>query len=285
MQLDETFGRLRALPNVWGCYLGFKSVSGRSTGEPAIVCVVNKKVAPSRLSGDALVPASHEWSIGRRRKARLATDVIQASPRFRAQAGEPPVAGPGDIIVRANGVTGTVGLAVRRGSTTFVTTAGHVFADAQAGEIATLRNAGGAAVQTPVRLVETRTTVRADCALLVTSAVAQNLYFDRIQITGVHMPNSVEDLGKPLFVAKASGTQAVRCRGLRGVFTLPNGAVIERVILTDFSTQAGDSGCPLVDPEGRIWGLLRGGLFSNTNPVSIFATAIDLLFEMQVELS
>jgi S1-C subfamily serine protease len=283
-QLGTTFDGLRRLPNVWGCYVGTKTVGGKNTGEPSIVCVVGRKVSKKHLSSAEWVPSSHEWSIGGRRKARLATDVVQAIPKFSAHAGGQPVAGPGDSVLRAGGAAGTVGLVVRRGSTTYITTAGHVFSGAAPGEVARLRNAGSAPVQTSVSLAEIRSTRRTDCALLATTVPAQNLYLDRDQILSAYMPNP-GDLDTQLWVAKAAGKEAVRCRGLYGTFTLPNGAVIENVILTDFATVPGDSGCPLVDRQGRVWGLLRGGLFSRTNPVSIFATALDLFIEMQVELS
>jgi hypothetical protein len=188
-----------------------------------------------------------------------------------------------------SGERGTVGLVIRRpdSDVRVLTTAGHVFNDAQPNEQVKVINASG----TPsawARLVQRRLTQKLDYALLRLEGggTAANLYADAYPIHATYEPNPATDLGATLWVLRTTGgATKVLCRGLRGIFQLPNGGILQDVILTDAVTAPGDSGCALVDPQRRAWGLLRGVLQTGGLRVSVFSEASDVLVEEQAQLA
>jgi Trypsin-like peptidase domain len=291
-QLRETFGRLMGLRNVWGCFIGQKKRRGKTLPGPALVCVVSSKVPRKKLTRKDLVPASVPFALPHQPSLSLPTDVVQCTKRFRTQQAPtppPPVVGPGDRVVRANGETGTIGLVLRRlGSDVRVlTTAGHVFKGAQPNELVRVVNASGAP-SAWARLVQCRLTEKLDYALLrlEEGGTPANLYADAYPIHTTYEPNPSIDVGATLWVLRTTGgATRVLCRGLHGIFQLPNGGTLQDVILTDAVTAPGDSGCPLVDPQRRAWGLLRGVLNTGTFRVSVFSEASDLLVEEQAQLA
>jgi trypsin-like peptidase len=290
-QLREAFARLMELRNVWGCYIGQKVQRGRAVGGPAVVCVVARKVARQKLTRKDLVPATIPFPVGRGRRVLLKTDVVQCPRRFRTQEGAfpQPVAGPGDRVVRASGESGTIGVVLkRRGSEDRVlTTAGHVFRDADPGESVIVVNGSGTAMG-EAKLIARRISPRLDYALLrlVSPVRSANLYADQFPVDSAYDPDPGTDVGRTLWILRGNGSALrVTCRGIRGTFQLPSGGVLEEVILTDLVTTPGDSGCALVDQQRRVWGLLLGGLRTNGFRASVFGQATEVLIEEQAELA
>lgn len=114
--------------NVVGVGLGYKVSHGVSTGELSLVVSVTRKVDPSALAAEDLVP---------RELAGIKTDVVETGvlrafqgPRDRWR----PVVPPGVTVGHYHITAGTFGCLVRRGEECFILSNNHVLCDCNRGQ-------------------------------------------------------------------------------------------------------------------------------------------------------
>jgi hypothetical protein len=274
-KLQAIYAQLMAYPNVVGCFLGWKHTRKRSTQKPAIICCVTTKMPRSALRPAEHLPRQIEWQKTSTSRGRLPVDVEVISGRIQYAA----CCGPGDAItgyttpgMPAVREQGTIGLAMQHPEYgRVVTTAGHVF-DIQgttsgtvtypegSRPVVSLWNADGTNTGfrffgEALKVVLTRS---ADYAVVLPRPPmsAENLYHDSVVIAAPYLPGP-DDLGMDLYVLTAAGSKKTKFVGLSG--TIPVGhEIMDGLLLTQFSTEGGDSGCCLVDETGKLWGLLVG---------------------------
>ncbi len=121
--------KLLSKRNVVGVGLGYKISQGVNTGELSLVVSVTRKVAPSALAAEDLVPQALDG---------VKTDVVetgvlrafQLGPRDRWR----PVVPPGVSIGHYRITAGTFGCLVRRGGEVFILSNNHVLCDCNRGQ-------------------------------------------------------------------------------------------------------------------------------------------------------
>ncbi len=275
-------------PHVEGCFVGHRREGGRRTREIALVCGVREKRPAGELPRGSLLPGNVGWSRNSREDVQVRTDVQEIGESgFQAA----PVAGPGDLLAGvafpqgpARAVVASLGIAIRHPRFgVVVTTAGHAVQGGPgtvtfpAGQRPTVRlqNVGGDGARTDMagEVVRSVRVEEADYALLLPTdgTPVRNLYHDVDSLAGLHLPDP-SDVGKPFFVLKPDGIQPTRVRGVFGVLTI-GGFRLRDLVLTDPVTQAGDSGCALIDPSFRVCGMLVGFTTVEGKPHSVFMSA------------
>jgi hypothetical protein len=280
---------MAACPQVWGCYVGFKRVRGRTTRTPALVCCVETKVPRGRLAKGERVQPAREWHFGGKAWIRLPTDVIEVKRSIALHASpRPAVVGPGDVASTVSDRHSTIGVAVQHETLgVLVSTAAHLLPSTSPPypPVTLTYSSGGESVAAQV--VACRFDDVLDYALLRTpqGTPTANAWQDRYPIVGFYVPQPPQDLGKQLYVLTSTQSIGVRCHGLHARFVDSEGSVIDDAICTDLVTEAGDSGCPLVGPPNRsLWGLLRGAHYSGPDSRSLFFPAWRMLFREQARL-
>ena len=117
-------GNLLNKRNVVGVGLGYKISQGLSTGELSLVISVTRKVDPSALTAQDLVPKSLDG---------VKTDVVETGVLYAFQPGPRdrwrPVVPPGVSIGHYRITAGTFGCLVRRGGEVFILSNNHVLAN------------------------------------------------------------------------------------------------------------------------------------------------------------
>jgi hypothetical protein len=279
-RLAEIYADLQRRPNVLGCFIGRKRKGGRATSRLSVICVVREKVALRDLDPETeRLPAEITWLRGEVRPGLLATDVQVLTRPFQPAAGA--VAGPGDGVT-AGASRATVGIALRHpvfGDV--VTTAGHLVLDTlgtvtyPAGQLpqVELASAGSGGTLFPGTALKAVRSTTVDYALVRPSALTcQNLFADQTPI-GLPYTPSDQDLGAPLFVLSARGTLPASFFGVHGSLPVGGNGLMQDLLVTDFATDAGDSGSCLVDAQSRSWGLLVGFSELEGKLCSVFISA------------
>jgi hypothetical protein len=272
-RLRELYEELYGLPNVRGCYVGWKRIGGRATRRLSVVVCVAEKPPARALTRGARVPKQVRWRVATRRTAELPTDVQVVGPgAFQGR----PVVGAGDTVSAFGppqgppvAAAGTLGVAMRHPRFgAVVTTAAHVLGVRAFGTttfpdghepVVRLHN-GGAGAPVPGRVRRVVMGPSADYALISPPAglPAENLYVDRDPLGAPFAPDR-QDLGTLAFVLTARGPVRTRLRGLHADLTF-DGLPFRDLLLTDFATVGGDSGSCLVDANSRVIGLLEGAI-------------------------
>lgn len=254
----ELAATIRGLPNVVGTYLGHKTRKGRSLGAPALVVLVDSKVASKQLSPAHRIPRTVSLQVSPKVKVTLPTDVIVREKFVRAS-----VASPGDGVSAGQGTVGAAIFHPDLGNV--VTTAGHVYSHLfpirQEWEMADApvvslrdRESGDQIVGQLRKLV---VDANADYALISPTTVTSRNVYDDSLLGGPYSPDS-NDVGQPCSVLESDKSYATYFRGVSCPLEFDDGSRIEHAILTDVCTSGGDSGCCLVDANRRIVGLLVG---------------------------
>lgn len=281
-------------PNVTGCFVGRKRRGGRDTGELALVCCVDQKVAADDLAIAHRVPGEMRWPQTSRRKATIRTDVIVA----RGTGVQAATLGPGDLAtIDATAEVASVGVALRHPIYGDVlTTAGHAVLP-RAGTIieapgdersVTLQNMrlGAPRDALSARLLMAAWNADFDYALVrpVQGARCGNAYQDDLALGRHYVPDDadVRDAA-PMFALTVRGLLSVTLHGIAGVFTV-KGVRMEGLILTDLKTNDGDSGCVLVDARLRPVGLLTGFFLSSDERYALWTSLDRLLAREQARL-
>jgi|GEM_PF-1615343 len=279
VHLAEIYADLLKRPNVLGCFIGRKRREGRLTRRLSVICCVREKVELRNLAPEEQLPLEVTWPRGSTRLGRLAIDVRVLSRPFRPAAG--PVAGPGDGLT-AGPSQATVGIALRH--PTFgdvVTTAGHLVLDTlgevtyPAGQLPQigLASAGSGGTVFSASVLRAVRSATADYALVLPAGLTcQNLFADQTPV-GLPYTPSDQELGTPLFVLSARGTLSASFQGVYGSLPVGDNGLMQNLLLTDFATDAGDSGSCLVDAQSRSWGLLVGFSELDGNLCSVFISA------------
>jgi hypothetical protein len=274
--LRGIMAEVRQLPNVLGCFVGRKLRKGRHTKQLVLCVLVSEKYASKALDPSHRIPEEIPFQLSAKRGGKLRTDVIPLkSPFVRAQA--PAMAGPGDRITSPQ--PGTVGIVMQHPEYgRVVTSAGHVFVSESwrgtstfaAGNLppVSLSNAGGQTMAMQGELLKVVVEPRADYALVRPLNVeAYNAFQDQLFLRSTYVPTG-EETGQRLFVLTERGMIPTTFRGVQGSLRV-GPMVMERVLLTDYCTQGGDSGACLIDEQGRVWGLLLG--FNDQYSVVMYA--------------
>ena len=299
-ELNSALRNVMSRPNVVACFVGERLREGQETGQLAIVCCVTKKVARGELDPrHDLLPRRITWDRTSERSGRLPVDVQIADAEAR-WAGV-PVAGPGDVVDRVidNGAAmerpGTLGMAINHPVFGPVClTAGHVVAPGTHGSftfpaderplvhLVNGTNGSGDELFTG-RVLKVSLTDTSDYAVVLpeNGLLSRNLYRDRFQLAGPFLPLPT-DINRDVFVLTRGAIRRTRFRGVLGVFTV-GGRPMRNLLITDFDTRAGDSGCCLVDDEMRVWGMLIGQSIVNDRAVSVFMPALEPLIQEQAE--
>ena len=115
--------------NVVGVGIGYKISHGVNTGELGLIISVTRKVDPSILTIEDLVPAALDG---------IKTDVVETGELRAFQLGPRdrwrPVAPPGVSLGHYRVTAGTFGCLVRRGEERFILSNNHVLADSNSGQ-------------------------------------------------------------------------------------------------------------------------------------------------------
>lgn len=275
-------------PHVEGCFVGHRHTGGRQTRELSLICGVREKRPPGELPKGTLLPGNVGWSRNSREDVQVRTDVREIGASG-FQAG--PVAGPGDLVAGvtfpqgpARAIVATLGIAIRHPRFgVVITTAGHAvqggpgiitYPNGQRPKVR-VQNVGddGARSDFSGEVVRSVRVEEADYALILPTdgTPVRNLYHDVESLAGQHLPDPT-DVGKPFFVMKSGGLDPTRVRGVFGVLSI-EGFRLRDLIITDPVTEAGDSGCVLIDPEFRICGMLVGFTTIDGRPHSVFMSA------------
>ena len=284
-QLAELYAELSRLPNVQGCYVGFKRRQDRTSRQVSVVVCVSEKRAKRALGPAHRIPSRLKWQATSRRTRSIPTDVrVIRDTRFHAA-----VLGAGDGVdgFSLPGGTnrpaeGTIGAAmVHPVFGKVVTTAGHVlgfiapvqktFAPGQEPRVR-LRNAGnGPAVIGLARKVSLGS--ESDYAIVSPpeGLVVENLYQDQQPLALPHAPGP-GGLGKPVFVLARQTVLAARLDGIHGTLQIGN-LVLHDLLLTKACTVGGDSGACLVDAESRLLGFVEGVTALDGKLVSVYTSA------------
>jgi hypothetical protein len=293
--LAELYAELLAYPNVHGCYIGHKTrrptKNGKKQDVPnkklavgplAIICCVDNKPHVRHLDRCDRIPRTLKWPRTRSKHFNIPSDVQYAE---RGRTYVAPVVGPGDDLhasPAAHSGRATLGIALKHPIFgRVVTTAGHTFIPAGPGNLVfgaaapvlTISNAGlGATPGTfqalPLKAIRSP---QADYALLQPQAESRNLFRDTLNISGVHFARP-EDVGTTLFALTRTDIKQTVLRGVAGTLAF-DGVQMTGLLFVDDVTEAGDSGCCLVDSSFRVWGLLVGDALINNVNRSVFASA------------
>jgi hypothetical protein len=279
-RLAEIYADLQRRPNVLGCFIGRKRKGGRATSRLSVICVVREKVALRVLDPETeRLPGEITWPRGEARPGRLPIDVQVLARPFQRAAGA--VAGPGDGVTMGASQA-TIGIALRHpvfGDV--VTTAGHLVLDTlgevtyPAGQLpqVSLASAGSGGTLFPGTALRAVRSATADYALVRPAALTcQNLFADQTPI-GLPYTPSDQEIGAPLFVLSARGTLQASFLGVHGSLPVGDNGLMQNLLLTDFATDAGDSGSCLVDAQSRSWGLLVGFSELDGRLCSVFISA------------
>lgn len=297
--MRELYEELLARPNVAGCYVGHKRTGRRHTRSLAVVCAVDRKVDAAALAAHERIPDEVSWQRTSREAVGLRTDVQELG-----ESGfQDIVAGPGDTLSNvafANGpgrvTVSTVGVALRHPvHGKVITTAGHAvqdtpgnvsFAPGQrpAVRLQNLRD-DGTRTDFSGELVSSSRVEEADYALILPTdgTPVRNLYHDLDPLGSVPYVAQPADVGKGFFALTADEVKPTTLRGVFGVLNIA-GFPMRDLLLTDFVTQGGDSGCALTNANSEVCGLLVG--FATVDGVrrSVFMSAFWALSLENAEL-
>lgn len=287
-RVHDLYGDLLARPNVAGCFVGQKRTKNRYASELSVVCAVEQKVEHAELGTGGAVPRTLEWRRNSREDVAVSTDVQRIDATgFHAVAS----AGPGDALagvtfpnLPARVVVSTVGVAIRH--PTFgpvITTAGHavqggpgtVTYPPRQRPVVRLQNVldNGSRTDFTGEIARSVRVEEADYALIIPTdgTPVRNLYHDVDNLAGLFVPQP-SDVGKRFFALSPDGLKSTKLRGVFGILTI-GGFPMRDLLLTDQVTQAGDSGCALIDPSFRLCGLLVGFAVVDGVRCSVFMSA------------
>ncbi|HEU5217442.1 MAG TPA: hypothetical protein VFU23_02215 [Gemmatimonadales bacterium] len=284
-RLGELYAELMGLPNVEGCYVGFKRRDGRMVREVSIIACVSAKPTTRAIPRDGRVPKRLGWRRTSRRSGSIRTDVqVLGQTAFSAA-----VLGAGDGIDQVtvpgagpHSTAGTVGAAMRHplfGKV--VTTAGHVLGLTSPTTVSfpsgaeprvLLRNGGnGVAIEGIAR--KASITDDADYALISPPAgmAAENLYQDQEHIALPLVPGP-EDLNTPVFILARPKIFATRLLGIHGAMVV-DGLALRDLLLTPLRSNGGDSGACLINSDSRLLGFVEGGTRLDGRLVTVYTSA------------
>jgi hypothetical protein len=286
-KLRAIYSELRSLPNIQGCFIGWKRRKGRTTRRLAIVCCVQEKIADRKLEPGNRVPSTIDWQVTTKRRRSLPTDVQTAGSHGLQSGAE--IIGPGDLVSGIGGASnlerGTIGVIMSHptfGRT--LTTAAHVLDASTPGTVTFPRGSEPVIDIGPNgRLDGTRVPGIVHCLVItetadyaVISAVSDteldNLYLDRQQLGPPHIPTATI-IGSSAFALTSRGRRHTIVRGIQGALQI-GPLSLRDLILVDQCTRAGDSGCCLIDHDSRILGLLEGVTEFDGQSYSVFSSAI-----------
>ena len=293
--LPELYDELENRPNVIGCYVGLKTVGGKTTRKRSIVCAVKKKLPERRLkSASDCVPRRLAWNDASGKRHEVPTDVVEASGKIEYQS---PFAGPGDDLLAGNGEFACLGLALLHPTLgRVVTTAGHAlrrtpgiveFLPSQAPRVR-ISSFRGSAETSDATVLKIHLTDKSDYALLrpADGVSCANLYRDATVLSRPYIPGP-GDLGREVLVLGASAPLRTIFRGVSANFlNHPAGMRMNNLLVTDQVTQPGDSGACLADVNNgdlRVWGLLVGAATLDGRAVSVFTSALAPILLEQAE--
>lgn len=285
-QLSTLYDDMLSLPNVKGCYIGFKRTAGRMIREVSLVVCVVEKVDKRTIGRSGRVPPKLGWQATSRRTDTIPTDVrvvgesVLQAPVLGAGDGIEGVAVPGDPFRPAEGTIGAAMLHPVFGRV--VTTAGHVlgvrvrktttFPAGEEPRVA-LRNAGtGPVVIGLARKVSI--TSNGDYALISPpdGLAVENLYRDLQPLAPPFAPGP-GDIHKRVFVMARRELLPTRLTGIHGY--LPIGPFLLRdLLLTDVRTIGGDSGGCLVNAQSRVLGFVEGVTMLDGVLVSAYTSSV-----------
>lgn len=279
--LEEIYADLFQLPNVVGCYIGRKRRGRRLTRDLSVVCCVREKVPSRKLSKGQRVPRQVKWPQLSRRTGTLLTDVrvLEESGRHT-----PTLLGPGDVAELSGGASSTLGAALSHPEYgKVVTTAGHAFLASPSTvvyppghePVVSFENfrAGAASGNISTHLLKAVLTPDADYALLrpLDGTECRNAYQDSAAVGGAFLPRA-EDTGQlPLLAMTRLGLVSTMLRGVDATIEV-EGLTMRGLMLTDWVTVGGDSGCSLIDDSSRFCGLLHGFGFFEGNKYSLWTS-------------
>ena len=285
---------LRKVRGVKGCYLGRKFTGGAASQEVAIVCLVKSKKPRSKLKGGQSTVPPHIDCAGLvgRGSTRLLTDVQVSDARI-TPASWTSFNGPGDSVIYGDSIA-TVGMALEHpiyGKV--VTTAGHIVLGDRTGQVTyqdggrpsvNLRANDGSGVVIRGELIKAIVSELADYALIKPSAnQTVNYYHDMLGLGSAYLPDQ-DDINKQAMLL-TSKKQPVKTY-IHGVHAnlVIGSTYMRNLILTEYVSRGGDSGCCLVDSNLNIWGTLVGGVEKEGNIYSAFAPAAVPIFSENSEL-
>ncbi len=268
-ELMNIYQELMKKPNVVGCYVGKKMVSGKKGSGLSIVCAVKDKIKLKKLKPEEVIPKTVDWLKSSSSPKKLKTDVVKVPDKLEHQTG--PIIGPGDKIIRlSNNERGTIGLALSHPEFgPVVTTAGHVFNGSVGNEKVEIRSGASTVYGEMVKMDMGPDT---DYALIrldeSSNAKVENLFNDLYAVGPLYMV-SQNDLGKKMTILTPSGDFDVTLQGIHGHFAW-GGVTMTDLILTSWRTAPGDSGACLVTEDYAVCGLLVGNI---GDQFSAFASA------------
>lgn len=290
--------RVQAFFDAWKTRLGLEGVAigqrvrdGKRRPEIVLSCFVREKrdVAPQRM-----VRSSVKWAPRR----TIGTDVLEIED-FKFQ-GAPPVVSPADTVsafLPSGKSRGSVGVIIRHPVLgVCVTTAAHVVGLRQEGEISfpnpqdrpPIRFSNAPQGTTPAtfrgQVLKATLGASSDYALIQPEFPQRcaNRFSDVRPLSAPFIPTAI-DIGKRFMVLTSTGARAARLRFIHHTVNI-GGVVLQDLLLTDLSTDEGDSGTTLVDVHGRILGLLTGFGRVGGVPVSAFTPVFSLLTREGAEL-
>ena len=264
--------------NIVGCFIGQKRVGSRYRKGVCLTVLVKRKVADHLLPDIKRIPRSVAFARvdGSRVKATINTDVIEwvSSKASLAEL----VLGPGDGVVEQMGTIGAVIQHPRFGKV--LTTAGHVVYKRKGAwewtdlgypvELA-LSGSGQAVAGEVLRSVCTST---CDYAFLrpLDDTRLDNLYLDQYPIAAPRELSEF-DIGRPVWVLSRSGHTQTVLRGFGGSLPIGVAGSMHGLILTDWASEAGDSGALLIDERWHALGFLVGTYANPDVSYSVFMRA------------
>lgn len=285
---------MRKVRGVRGCYLGGKVTDGVQTKEVSVICLVEKKKPSSKLRGSqSTVPKQIDCpalvGLG---NTRLITDVRESNG-IVVPASRTSFNGAGDSVSYGNS-SATVGMALEHpiyGKV--ITTAGHLVLGDRTGQVEYQEGGGpsvrlqandGSGVVIRGELIKAVVSEFADYALIKPlTNKASNYYHDVLGLGSVYQPIRT-DLYKRLMLLTSAPTPVNTT--LQGVHAnlVVGSTDMRNLMLTQYVSHRGDSGCCLVDKSLNIWGTLVGGVEVDGHIYSAFAPAAVPIYYENSEL-
>jgi hypothetical protein len=223
--LQAILDRLSALPNVVGCFVGYKRTGRRRTKRLAIVCCVTRKIPRSQLRPGDRLPSVIRWTEGRRFVRKIPTDVQEWGTSGRQAF----FAGPADALSDPiSGERATVGVAVDEPALGAVlTTAAHAVIRSPdevtfgANPPSLMLSNVGLAGKVNATVRRATWTDAADFALLtLDSGAPTNLFEDRLLVRDPFFPLPT-DIGRTVFCLTSRGMVLMKYEG--GAASIPVG--------------------------------------------------------------
>jgi len=268
-ELMNIYRELMKKPNMVGCYVGKKMVSGKKGRGLSIVCAVKDKIELKKLKPEEVIPKTVDWLKSSSSPKKLKTDVVKVPEKLERLNGL--IIGPGDKIIRlSNNEQGAIGLALSHPEFgPVVTTAGHVFNGSVGNEKVEIQSGASTVYGEMVKMDLGPDT---DYALIRVDespdVKVENLFSDLYAVGPLYMISD-RDVGKKMIILTPRGKFPVELLGIHGQFTWDDESMSD-LILTSWGTVPGDSGSCLVTESFAVCGLLVG---QSGSDFSVFAPA------------